>query len=116
MDEPSLSQNGNQSLYQKLVSSFPISCLLEMADTSKDSILALIVELATYGNFQDSSPNYQIPNTYRLVFDELSAQWSRGTTRNEFRKAFLAYMNEKLVSKSLSFPNKAFLGIFSQIK
>ncbi|POS83433.1 hypothetical protein EPUL_002969, partial [Erysiphe pulchra] len=96
VDEASLSQNENQSLYQKLISSFPISCLLEMAGTGRDSILALIMELATYGNYRDSSPNYQIPNTYRRVFDELCAQWSQGTAKNEFRKAFLAYIKEKL--------------------
>ncbi|RKF56598.1 hypothetical protein OnM2_080019 [Erysiphe neolycopersici] len=95
-DEVSLSQNGNQSLYQKIVSSFPISCLLEIAGSGRDSILALILELATYDNYRDSSPGYEIPNTYRCVFDELCAQWSRGTTKNEFRKAFLAYIKEKL--------------------
>ncbi|KAI6248496.1 hypothetical protein HI914_03729 [Erysiphe necator] len=89
----------NQSFYPKLISSFPMACLLEIAGTRRDNIIALIVELATYGDYRESYPNYQIPIPYRRVFDELCSQWSQGTTKNEFRKALLAYTKEKLMAQ-----------------
>ncbi|RKF73351.1 hypothetical protein GcM1_244039 [Golovinomyces cichoracearum] len=86
----------NQRNCQKLISSFPMTCLLELAGSNKDFILALITELVTYGDYKNSSPNYQIPRPYRRVFDELLSQWSQGTPNNELRKSLIAYIKEKI--------------------
>ncbi|TQS38263.1 hypothetical protein Golomagni_01236 [Golovinomyces magnicellulatus] len=104
---------GKEQRCQKLISSFPMTCLLELAGSNKDFILALITELVTYGDYKNSSPNYEIPGPYRRVFDELLSQWSEGTPNNELRKSLIAYIKEKIeaqiipevVKEKISQPN-----------
>lgn len=91
-----------KKLYQEFMSSFPVLCLLELAEPCRFSIQALIIELISYGDFPISAaPRYQIPQPYRQVLDELTKQWSEGTAKNEFRKALIAYIKEKLELRSI---------------
>ncbi|CAD6500136.1 BgTH12-04239 [Blumeria graminis f. sp. triticale] len=83
-------------LHRKITTFFPMACSLEIAGSNKDTILTLIAELITYDDYQDSAPNYQIPSSYRQILDELTCQWSTGTEKNEFRKALIAYVKEKM--------------------
>ncbi|KAI1004934.1 hypothetical protein K3495_g3281 [Podosphaera aphanis] len=86
-------------LYRKITSSLPMASVIEMAGSSKNSLLMLIAELTTYEDYQETAPNYKIPGPIRQILDELNAQWSQGTKKNEFRKALIAYVKEKIESR-----------------